>query len=153
MEIARALHLGNNVQTHTSPKADAKREPLAFARTGQAAAVSKDGSLMNRIGDVYRGCEKLGLQPGQQMSITVDGQLMVLRRTQSADAYVLQKPEDAVAAPFNGLHISNESIAKLDMETIAPGKPNFLDGMRRLQALGNAVSAQSSDWHGFKVSN
>lgn len=153
MEITRALHLGNHVQTHTSTQADAKRAPLPFARSTQLAPVSKDGSFMHRVGDVYQGCEKLGLQPGQQMSITVGGVPMVLRRTQSADAYVLQTPEDAVDAPFNGLHISNESIAKLDMETIAPGKPNFLDGMRRLQALGSAVSAQSSDWHGFKVLN
>lgn len=153
MEITRALHpVNNNVQAPAGRQADAKRAPLPFARGTPAAEVGKDGSFMTRVGDVYRGCEKLGLEPGQQVSIMVGDQPMVLRRTQSADAYVLQTPDEAVNAPFNGLHVSNQSIAKIDMKTVTPGQPNFLADMRRIQALSNALSVQPSDWHGFHAS-
>jgi hypothetical protein len=151
MEITRALPAGSNVHSKTGQSAHALPKPLTFARSMAPPAIAKDGSLQHRVGDVYRGCEELGLQPGQQTSITVAGQSMILRRTQSADAYVLQTPDDAVNAPFNGLHLSNQSIAKLNMEPIEAGNPNYMIGLRQIMALSHALNVKPSDMHGFTV--
>jgi hypothetical protein len=147
MEIKRTLPAGNNARAHGRSQADALRELPAFRRSTPAAA--KDRSLEHRVGDVYRGCEKLGMQPGQKMEITVGGRSMILRRTQSGDAYVLQTPEDAINAPFNGLHVSNENVAKINMETVAPQNPGYLEGLRQIVALSNALKVEASDWHGI----
>jgi ferredoxin-NADP reductase len=133
-------------------KADSKPGPVSANRaapTGVASPGTKDSSLAHYIGDVYRACNALGLAPGQQKSLQLDGKTMILRRTSSGDAYVLQTPEDAESAPFNGLHINDQSEMRLNMDLIGTSFPQLKEAMTQLNLLRASLGVQSSSNPGF----
>ena len=78
-------------------------------KTGKAApATAKDAGPMQRWrGDVFRACQKLGLNPGEKTQISINGKSMVLQRTPYGDAYVFQTPEENATLPASsGLRLN-----------------------------------------------
>lgn len=115
------------------------RNAMAGKTTNVAPASAKDSGPMEQWRyEVFQACEKLGLKPGHEKIITIDGKPMVLRRTATADAYVLQTVEESVHERFNGLHLKNNLEMRYNMELAGYDCANK-EAMQQFLKLGKAL--------------
>jgi hypothetical protein len=124
------------------PKFVRQTEAGITDRTPVASRDSTPHNLRNVVRTVYDKCETLGMAPGEFRGLTVEGQPMVLYRTRTGDAYVMQKPEDARAFPpkRNGLHIGSDFKLTLDQENITLGHPRSSEALTQAIDLMRALS-------------